>query len=105
MGERDGYAPGTFCWVELTTSDQAGAKEFYAGLFGWEADDRAVGESSYYSMQQLDGRYVAAIAAQPQQQRDAGVPPLWNSYVWVTSADETAARAAELGGTVHAAPF
>ncbi len=105
MGERDGYAPGTFCWVELTTTDQAAAKDFYAGLFGWEADDRPVGEGSYYSMQQLAGRQVAAIAGQPQQQRDAGVPPIWNSYISVSSADETAARAAELGGTVHAPPF
>lgn len=105
MGERSGYAPGTFCWVELSTPGQQGAKRFYASLFGWEADDRPVGEGSHYSMQKKDGRMVAAIAEQPQQQRDAGTPPLWNSYVWVESADRTAARAAELGGTVHAGPF
>ncbi|HEX4435243.1 MAG TPA: VOC family protein [Solirubrobacteraceae bacterium] len=105
MGERDGYAPGTFCWVELSTTDQAAAKEFYAALFGWAADDRPVGEGSYYSMQQLDGRHVAAISGQPQQQREAGVPALWHSYVWVSDADEAAARARELGGSVHAGPF
>jgi predicted enzyme related to lactoylglutathione lyase len=105
MGERDGYTPGTFCWVELSTTDQAAAKEFYAALFGWVADDRPVGEGSYYSMQQLDGRQVAAISGQPQQQREAGVPALWHSYVWVSDADEAADRARELGGTVHAGPF
>ncbi len=105
MGERTSYAPGTFCWVELSTPDQEGAKRFYAELFGWQADDRPVGEGSYYSMQQLGGRQVAAIAGQPQQQRDAGVPPLWNSYVWVEDADEVARRAGELGATVHAGPF
>ena len=105
MGERSGYAPGTFCWSELATSDQAAAKAFYGGLFGWEADDRPVGDGVYYSMQLLGGKPVAAIAPQPQQQRDAGVPPLWNSYVSVDSADAVAERAKELGGTVHAPPF
>jgi uncharacterized protein len=105
VGERDGYAPGTFCWAELSTSDQAGAKDFYASLFGWESDDRPVGEGAFYSMQQLGGRHVAAIAGQPQAQREAGVPPLWNSYVSVASADQAAARAGELGANVHAPPF
>lgn len=105
MGERSGYAPGTFCWVELMTPDQAAAKDFYAGLFGWESDDRPVGEGAIYSMQQLGGRDVAAIASQPQQQRDAGAPAMWNSYVSVASADEAAARAGELGASVHAGPF
>ena len=105
MGERSEYAPGTFCWSELTTTDQAAAKAFYGGLLGWQADDQPVGEDTYYSMQLLDGKPVAAIAPQPQQQRDAGVPPVWNSYVSVQSADEVAARAKELGANVHAPPF
>lgn len=105
MGERSEYAPGTFSWVDLSTTDQEAAKSFYAGLFGWEADDRPVGDGVYYSMQELGGRDVAAISPQPQQQRDAGVPPLWNSYITVASADEAAERASSLGATVHAPPF
>jgi predicted enzyme related to lactoylglutathione lyase len=106
MAERSGYAPGTFCWAELTTTDQDAAKAFYGALFGWEADDRPVGDAgSYYSMQLIDGKPVAAIAAQPQQQRDAGVPPVWNSYVSVDSADAVAERAKELGASVHAPAF
>ncbi len=106
MAERTGYPPGTFCWVELTTSDQDAAKAFYGALLGWQADDRPVGDAgSYYSMQLIDGKPVAAIAAQPEQQRDAGVPPLWNSYISVDSADAVAERASELGATVHAPPF
>ena len=27
--------PGNFCWFELATSDQAAAKKFYGGLFGF----------------------------------------------------------------------
>jgi uncharacterized protein len=105
MGERTQYAPGTFCWTDLTSTDQDAAKAFYSGLFGWEAEDVPVGEGVHYSMQRLDGKDVAAISPQPQMQRDAGIPPTWNSYVSVESADATADRAKELGATVHAPPF
>lgn len=105
MGERSSYVPGTFCWSELSSTDQDGSKAFYGALFGWQAEDRPVGEGSVYSMMQIDGRDVAAIAGQPSQQREAGVPSLWNSYVAVDSADATAARAGELGASVHAPPF
>ncbi|HTU77857.1 MAG TPA: VOC family protein [Solirubrobacteraceae bacterium] len=105
MGERTDYKPGTFCWSELSTSDQEAAKAFYAGLFGWDSDDRPLGDGAYYSMQTLAGKPVAAIAAQPRQQREAGVPPLWSSYVSVESADATAERAKALGANVHAPPF
>jgi uncharacterized protein len=105
MGERTKHAPGTFSWADVTTTDQEDAKRFYSGLFGWEADDQPVGDGVYYSMMKLDGRAVAAISPQPQQQREAGVPPMWNNYVTVESADSAADRAGELGATVHAPPF
>jgi predicted enzyme related to lactoylglutathione lyase len=105
MGERTQYTPGLFSWAELSTTDQDAAKAFYASLFGWQAEDLPVPGDGYYSMQHLDGKEVAAIAAQPQAQRDAGAPPAWNSYVTVESADAAAARAGELGATVHAPAF
>jgi uncharacterized protein len=105
MGERASHAPGTFCWADLTTTDQDAAKGFYGALFGWEAEDLPVDDETTYSMMRMDGKNVAAIAPQPPQQRDAGVPPVWNSYVAVDSADATADKAKELGATVHAPPF
>lgn len=105
MGERTQFAPGTFSWADLATTDQAAAKEFYSGLFGWVAQDMPVGEGVFYSMMSLDGKSVAAIAPQPQQQRDAGAPPSWQSYVTVEDADAVVERATELGGTAHAPAF
>jgi predicted enzyme related to lactoylglutathione lyase len=105
MGDRESYAPGTFSWADLSTTDQDGAKAFYGALFGWEAIDRPVGDGVVYSMMTLGGKNVAAISPQPQQQRDAGVPPTWNSYVTVQNADDALARARELGATVHADAF
>lgn len=105
MGERTKYTPGTFSWADVTTTDQDAAKAFYSGLFAWEAEDMPVGDGVFYSMMRLDGRDVAAISPQPPQQRDAGVPPAWNSYVTVDSADAAADRAKQLGANVHAPPF
>ncbi len=93
MGERTQYTPGTFSWTDLNTTDQEAAKTFYGDLFGWEFNDMPAGEGVVYSMAALGGKYVAAISPQPQQQREAGVPPAWNSYITVEDADATAARA------------
>jgi predicted enzyme related to lactoylglutathione lyase len=97
MGERTSYAPGTFSWAELATSDADGARAFYTGLFGWEYDDYEAG-NGIYTMAKRDGHSVAALFASEQ-------PPHWNCYVTVASADDAAARAAEVGGTVVAEPF
>ena len=83
MSDRTSYTPGTFSWADLTTTDQEGAKAFYTALFGWEVTDNPVGDGVHYSMAQLGGKDVAAISPQPEQQRDAGVPPVWNSYITV----------------------
>jgi hypothetical protein len=105
MGERTQHTPGTFSWTDLNTTDQEAAKAFYSGLFGWEITDMPAGEGVVYSMAAVGGKWVGAISPQPQQQRDAGVPPAWNSYITVNSVDDAAARAGELGATVHAPPF
>jgi hypothetical protein len=105
MGEREQYAPGTFSWTDLTTSDTEAAKAFYSGLFGWQSEDFPVPGGGVYSMQRIDGKDVAAIAPQPPAQAEAGAPPVWNSYITVQSADQAAERAGELKGNVHAGPF
>jgi len=96
MGERTSYTPGTFCWVDLVVEDQDAAKEFYTGLFGWDYEDFKTGDGPGYSIAQLDGRPVAAIAPPP----DPSMPPHWNSYVSVEDADAVAGRAEALGATV-----
>lgn len=105
MGTRDSYEPGTFSWVDLATSDPQGAKAFYGGLFGWEYEDAEVPDGGTYTMCRLAGADVAGIGPLPQEQASMGIPPHWNSYVTVTDADASAARARELGGAVLAGPF
>jgi predicted enzyme related to lactoylglutathione lyase len=105
MGERTYYSPGTFCWAELTSSDPGAAMRFYCSLFGWQANVPPAGARGAHATLSLDGHAVCAIARQPPRQREAGAPPLWNSYVSVTDADETLARVRELGGSAHSDAF
>jgi predicted enzyme related to lactoylglutathione lyase len=101
MGTRIEHAPGTFSWVDLTTSDGDAAKEFYGGLFGWEFEDNEIpGDGGVYTICKVGGKNVAAISPAGDQG-----PPHWNNYVTVASADETAAKAKELGGNVIEEPF
>ena len=67
MPERTSYTQGTPNWVDLPTSDQAAAKAFYAGLFGWTYDDQPMGEGQVYSMAMLGGHQVAAVSSQPPE--------------------------------------
>ena len=105
MGKRERYEPGTFSWVDLATTDAGTAKAFYGRLFGWEFEDNPVPGGGTYSMAQLDGDNVAAIYDMPPDMRERGVPPNWTNYVTVEDADAAAARARDVGGTVHAEPF
>jgi predicted enzyme related to lactoylglutathione lyase len=105
VGERTSHPPGTISWTDLATSDQEGAKQFYAALFGWEYDDRPVGDEGTYSMAQLGGRGVAALAGQRPDEADQGIPPHWNVYVTVEDVDATAGQVAGAGGQLLAEPF
>jgi len=101
--QRDGYLPGVPCWVDTNQPDPDAAATFYGGLFGWVFEDAMPpGSAGKYLIARLEGGDVAAIASQPE-----GAPPMavWNTYVWVDSADEAAARVLDAGGRVVMDPF
>ena len=99
------YAPGSFCWADLGTTDQEAAKKFYSAVFGWTANDIPMGDGAVYSMMQKNGKNAAAISTMQKQQMDMGAPPNWNSYIAVTNVDATSKKAAELGATVVMPPM
>jgi uncharacterized protein len=96
-------APGSFCWIELATTDGPAAKKFYSELFGWDAQDSPVGPGMVYTMLAINGKFVGALFEKGESMKQ--VPTHWASYVSVTSADETAAKAKSLGATVMQEPF
>src|ERR1700709_1865782 len=100
MGERTRPPPGTISWTDLATSDQEGAKQFYAALFGWEYDDRPMGDAGAYSMAQLGGRRAAVLAGLRPDETAQGIPPHWNVYVTVDDVDTSTAQVPGAGGQV-----
>jgi predicted enzyme related to lactoylglutathione lyase len=103
MPDRDGYIPGVPCWVDTTQPDPEAATRFYGDLFGWKFEDVMPPEApGNYFIGRIRGRDVAAVSP-PQE----GAPPMamWNTYIWVTSADETASKARDAGGGVMMEPF
>lgn len=94
------YAPGTFCWVDLTTTDTAGSRKFYTDLFGWAADDVPVEGGNVYTIFSKDGKQTCAQYEMYPDMREQGIPPHWKSYISVTNVDEAANKAGSLGGTV-----
>lgn len=101
MGKRTEHAPGMFSWVDLATQNGPAAKQFYGAVFEWQFKDNEIpGGGGVYTTCRIDGDSVAAIAPTTQE-----VPPHWNSYVTVTSADDAAAKAKELGANLIMEPF
>jgi uncharacterized protein len=103
MPERDGYIGGVPCWVDTSQPDPEAAVDFYRGLFGWELENvMPEGSEGTYFMARIRGGDAAAISSVPP-----GAPPMatWNTYIWVDSADETAAKVSAAGGKVLMDPF
>jgi uncharacterized protein len=95
MGERTGFAPGTFCWADLGARNPEGAQRFYGELFGWTAEITPGG----YWMLTLEGKNVAGLFAAPED-----FTPAWLSYVSTPDADGIAERARALGAAVPVEP-
>jgi uncharacterized protein len=100
MPNIDQHANGSFCWIELGTTDQNAAKNFYGSLFGWRAADSPIGPDAAYTIFKLEGRDAAACYTLWPEQKAAGVPTQWLLYIAVQDADDAARRAAKLGGKV-----
>jgi predicted enzyme related to lactoylglutathione lyase len=91
--------------VDLQTTDQAAAKAFYGGVFGWTYDDQPMDAGAVYSIAKIGDGQVAAIAPQSPELKAAGAPPMWNTYLAVDSVDDATAKVGPAGGTVAMEPF
>ena len=103
MPERDGYIPGVPCWIDTAHPDPDAAVAFYGGLFGWEFEDvMPAGAEGKYFIARIRGGDVAGVGSVPE-----GAPPkaMWNTYIQVASADQTAAQVTAAGGATLTEPF
>ena len=102
MPDLDRYIAGVPCWIDHSSSDPDGAAAFYGGLFGWELEDTMPADApGKYFQGRLNGGLVGAVGSQ----MDDAAPATWNTYIWVESADDTAAKVREAGGSVLSEPM
>ena len=103
MLERTAYPAGVPCWVDTTQPDVAAAVDFYSRLFGWQFEDAQPPDApGRYVVGHLRGRRVAAVGSTDQARQQAAV---WNTYVCVESADDTAAQVVAAGGEMRMPPM
>lgn len=103
MADRDRYIPGVPCWADTGQPDPKAATEFYGGVFGWEFEEKMPpGSEAQYLEARIGDKKVAAVSTQPPF-----APPeaTWNTHIWVESADETAQKVRDAGGSVVAEPM
>jgi uncharacterized protein len=83
--------------LELHTGDLAGARDLYARVCDWRAEQVAVPRGSYVALE-LGGRIGGGIV------ECAARRPLWLPYVEVADVREATERARTLGATVTLEP-
>jgi predicted enzyme related to lactoylglutathione lyase len=105
MGERSGYKPGTFCWVDFAATNAGAAKAFYGELLDWLAIDLPTDIGGVYTMFEKDGKAVCGLWQMSEEMIGQGIRASWQSYVSVESVDLSVAQAAELGAAVLMQPY
>jgi predicted enzyme related to lactoylglutathione lyase len=95
---------GAPCWIDLMTSDEGRAREFYPEVFGWTAAQGSP-EFGGYFMFLRDGVPVAGA-----MQKVAGVPAMagpdqWTVYLSAPDAAATTGKVIAHGGAVRAEPM
>jgi uncharacterized protein len=102
MTDTPHQAPATFCWVDLSTTDQDAAKGFYTAVFGWTTEDVPSAMGPAYTLFSQDAKVVSgAYPLAPDQ----GDHPFWLGYVCVADLEATLARAQSLGAQVACPPM
>ncbi len=83
-------------WVDLGTTDAAGAREFYSTLFGWDIQVSPDPQYGGYGRALLDGKDVAGIGPtmSPEQ------PTAWAIYIGTDDADALSKKVQAAGGQV-----
>lgn len=101
MPQVKSYAAGTPCWVDLTTSDPKGARDFYGPLFDWDLTEGGP-ETGGYTLAELGGLPVAGLPGQPKPDN---LPVAWTTYFATDNVDDTVQRVTANGGSVSTGPM
>ena len=101
LGTGSPFIPGSVCWIDVSSTDSVGSRDFYAGLFGWTywVDPKPGRGRDTTAL--CAGRPVAGLAGIPAQM---GQPVTWMLYLTSDNITHTAAVLARWGGQVLHGP-
>lgn len=88
-------------WVDLSSTDAAGSREFYSKLFGWQVDVNPDPQYGGYGRATIDGKDAAGIT--PTQAPEQ--PTAWNFYIHTDDVDATARAVEAAGGKMLMPPI
>jgi uncharacterized protein len=93
--------PGSVCWMDVSSTDPAGSRDFYAGLLGWTYRINVDRGRRRYTTALCGGRPVAGLAGVPVS---AGQPVAWTLYLTSADIERTATMFVRWGGRVLYGP-
>ena len=101
MADTTTVVAGSPTWVDISSKDPAGTRDYYGKLFGWETEVMADPEYGGYAMARIGGKDVAGIGGL----QDPNAPTAWMLYIGTPDAEATAKQVEAAGGKVVAPPF
>ncbi|MGH3719771.1 MAG: VOC family protein [Pseudonocardiaceae bacterium] len=94
------FVPGSVWWIDVSSTDPAGSRNFYAGLFGWSYQNELGARRGQYTTALLKGRPVAGLVGVPVPAGSAA----WTVYLASANIEYTAQMFTRWGGRVLAGP-
>lgn len=95
------FPDGTPIWVDLSTTDLDGAKEFYGQVIGWKAEERTDDDGKVvYNMFTKDGKVAAGL-----MQAMDGAPSVWSTYFQTADINAMVDKVKAAGGSVMVEPM
>lgn len=100
--------PGRPLWIDLTTHDTDGAREFYRELFGWEFEDQGA-DFGHYAIITKDGGRVGGLMTSMMGQEgptsEPTGPTTWSVFLHTDDIDAALAAIPTVGGQVFYGPM
>jgi uncharacterized protein len=94
---------GRFVWHELMTTHAAAARDFYATVLGWQAQDASTPEIPY-TLFSAEAALVAGLIPLPEEGKKLGASPRWMGYVSVDGLEAAVDLAKRRGGAIYVPP-
>src|SRR5262249_59632807 len=92
---------GIAAWEGGAPTAADGGDLFTGGVFGGPFEPQQIGEHIYTVIKRTGDISVGGLMERPEET----IPPMWTTYIGTTDADETIARAKELGAEILNGPM